>query len=319
MKHKSNTCDCELLIIGAGPSALTAAIYASRENIKTILVEKMIVGGMAAITDQIDNYPGFPDGITGSELSDRLQKQAERFGAKVIIGEVTNIKGTDDRTHLVQFDNGKSMKTKSVLIATGSQPCKLGLKAEDEYYGRGVHYCATCDGAFYKDKVITVIGGGNSAVQESIFLTRFASRVNLVSLFDITASQVLTQELQSYIDNKKIIVHKFAKTTDIIIEDNRVTGITVIQNNKTRTIDSQGVFIFIGLKPNTAFLKDSNISLDQYGFIKTNNKLETNISGIFASGDVRHGATLQIISAAGEGATAALNIREYLSCTNNDE
>lgn len=303
--------DYDLVIVGAGPSALTAAIYTSRENIKTLLVERMTVGGMAAITDQIDNYPGFPDGITGYELSNKFKAQAERFGAEFMNGEVKSVKTVNPKQYVVDLGD-RQITASSLLVATGSQPCRLGLKAEDEYYGRGVHYCATCDGAFYKDKIVVVIGGGNSAVQEAIFLTRFASQVNLVSLFDITASKVLSQELQSYVGDKKIIVHKFAKTTDVIIENNRVAGVKVVQDNKTKVIDGQGVFIFIGLKPNTSFLEGSGIAVDAQGFIETNNKLETNIPGIFASGDVRKGATLQLVSAAGEGATAALNIREYL-------
>lgn len=301
----------DLVIIGAGPSALTAAVYTSREGINTILYEKGAVGGLAAITDMIDNYPGFPDGIAGYEIASLMQKQAERFGAEIKYGEVTEIK--DNKKYKSVFVDGQEIKAKSLLIATGSSYRKIGVPGEAEYYGRGVHYCATCDGAFYSNKKAVVVGGGNSAVQEAMFLTRFANHIDLLVLGQISASEVLQNELKKFIKSGKISVHLSTATEEIIAVDNKVTSVKVIQSGKKKIIKTDGVFIFIGLKPNTKFLENSGIELDDNGFIKTNQKLETNLPGIFASGDVRSGATMQVASAVGEGATVAISIREYLA------
>ena len=301
----------DLVIIGAGPSALTAAVYAAREDIDTLLFERSAIGGMAAITDMIDNYPGFPDGVSGYDIATKMQKQAERFGAKIEFGEVSSVRDNGE-TKIVTVD-GKDIEAKVVLIATGSSFSKINVPGEAEYYGRGVHYCATCDGAFYKNKSAVVIGGGNSAIQEAMFLTRFATHIDVVSLFDLTASEVLQKELQKYIDDGTIAVHTNTVTKEIVACDDKVRAVRVEKDNKTFDISTDGVFIFIGLKPNTQFLKDSQIKLDERGFIKTDCKLQTNIPGIFASGDVRSGATMQVASAVGEGATVSISIREYLS------
>ena len=300
----------DVIIIGAGPSALTAAIYTTREDIDTVLYEKGVIGGLAAITDKIDNYPGFPDGIEGMTLTEQMRQQAENFGAKIEIGEVSLVK-SEGNIKIVTID-GVEKKAKVVLIATGSGYNKIEAPGETEYYGRGVHYCATCDGAFYRGKELVVIGGGNSAVQEAIFLTKFATHINLLVRSTVKASEVLQRELQKNVDQGKITVHLGAITDEIEAIDNRVSSVRIIQNGKTKSIKTDGVFIFAGLRPNTHFLADSGIKLDEAGFIKTDLHLQTNIPGVFASGDVRSGATMQIASAVGEGATAALSIREYL-------
>ena len=181
-----------------------------------------------------------------------------------------------------------------------------------ELEGRGVSYCATCDGAFYRDKRLAVVGGGNSAVQEAIFLTRFASHIDLLVRSDLRASEVLQHEIKKLVDESKITIHLNTTTDEILAENDRVNKVLITQEGQKLSLDIDGVFVFIGLKPNTEFLKDSAIELDERGLVKTNNKLETNISGVFASGDVRSGATMQIASAVGEGASAALSIREYL-------
>lgn len=299
-----------LVIVGAGPSALTASIYTTREDIETVLYEKGVIGGLAAITDKIDNYPGFADGIEGMNLAMQLQSQAERFGAQIEFGEVSALRQLDDDIELTI--DGKPVLAEAVLIATGSSYKKTGVPGEDEFYGRGVHYCATCDGAFYRDKQLAVIGGGNSAVQEAIFLTRFASHIDLLVRSTVKASEVLQKELQQFIDSGKITVHLGAIPEEITSKDSKVNGVRVLQDGKTKQIDADGVFVFIGLSPNTGFLTGSGVELDAQGLIKTNDKLATNIPGVFASGDVRSGATMQIASAVGEGASAALSIREYL-------
>lgn len=300
----------DLVIIGAGPSALTAALYSARENIETVLYEKSTVGGLAAITDMIDNYPGFPDGVSGYEIADRMQRQAERFGAKIEYGEVTSISKKGKELDIEV--GGKSIKSKSVLIATGCSYIKIGVPGESEYYGRGVHYCATCDGAFYKNKNVVVIGGGNSAVQEAIFLTRFAKHVDIISLFNISACEVLQNEVKNFVKNGTISIYTNTNTKEIVASDNKVIGVRVDQNGKELVINTDGVFVFIGLKPNTQFINNSNIKLDDKGFIKTDCNFQTSMAGVFASGDVRSGATMQVASAVGEGATASISIREYL-------
>ena len=297
-------------MVGAGPSALAAAIYTTREAIDTTLYEKGVVGGLAAITDQVDNYPGFPEGIAGMQLAEQLQRQAERFGAKIEYGDVSALRH-EDGLNVLTVD-GKDVYARAVLIATGSDYNKLGINGEAEYYGRGVHYCATCDGAFYKDKKLVVVGGGNSGVQEAIFLTRFASHIDLLVRSSIKASQVLQDELQKYVDDGKVTVHLQTTPEEILAEGGKVKTVRATKAGKPLMLEIDGVFVFIGLQPNTQFLKGSGVEFDAQGLILTNEKLATNLPGVFASGDVRSGATMQVASAVGEGATAALSIREYL-------
>lgn len=301
----------DIIMIGAGPSALTAAVYTTREDIDTVLYEKGAVGGLAAITDRIDNYPGFPDGIEGMTLAGQFEKQAERFGAQIEYGEISEIRQEGD-THVVVVD-GEEKRARAVLIATGSDYMKLGIPGEAEFYGRGVHYCATCDGALFRDKKLAVVGGGNSAVQEAIFLTRFATHIDLLVRSSIKASEILQDELQQHIDSGAITVHLDTTTDEIIATDGKVTHVATTKAGAPTQFDVDGVFVFIGLKPNTGFLAGSDVKLDAQGLIETDAHLQTSIPGVFASGDVRSGATMQIASAVGEGAEAALYMREYLA------
>lgn len=305
----------DVIMIGAGPSALAASVYTTREDIDTVLYEKGVIGGMAAITDKVDNYPGFPEGIEGMRLAGQLQAQAERFGAQIELGEVSEIREEDGQKIVVV--DGKDVRAKAVLIATGSDYKKTGVPGEAEYFGRGVHYCATCDGAFYREKRLAVIGGGNSAVQETIFLTRFAEHIDLLVRSEISASEVLQKELDKYVQNGKVTVHLQTSTQEIVATEGKITSVKVVKAGEESSIDVDGVFVFVGLLPNTGFLKDSAIELDEHGLIKTDKALQTSMKGVFASGDVRSGATLQIASAVGEGATAALSIREYLDGLNH--
>lgn len=300
----------DVIMIGAGPSALSAAIYTTREDIDTVVYEKGAIGGLAAVTDKVDNYPGFPDGIEGLTLAGYLEKQAERFGAHIEFGDVTAIKQDGD-VKVVTVD-GVDVRAKAVLIATGSDYNKIGVPGELELYGRGVHYCATCDGAFYREKRLVVVGGGNSAVQEAIFLTRFTTHIDLLVRSTIKASDVLQKELEEYVGEGKISVHLGTTTDEIVAVDGKVTSVNATKEGQPIVIETDGVFVFVGLKPNTQFLEGSGIELDDQKLIITDKNLETNIKGIFASGDVRSGATMQIASAVGEGASAALSIREYI-------
>lgn len=298
-------------MIGAGPAALSAAVYTTREDITTLLFEKGVIGGLAAITDWVDNYPGFPKGIAGLELADNLRLQAEQFGAVIELGEVTDISDAGDYK-LLKTTSG-DFKARTVLLATGSEYKKLGIPGEAEYFARGVHYCATCDGAFYRDKKLVVVGGGNSALQEAMFLTRYASHIDLLVRGDaMRASEVLQHEIKKHSD--KITIHLNSTTDEIVAKDNKVTHVvsTHTTTGKKKNFITDGVFVFVGLAPNTDFLKGTKVELDSVGLIKTNARLETAIPGVFAAGDVRSGATMQIASATGEGATAALMIREYL-------
>jgi thioredoxin reductase (NADPH) len=300
----------DVIIVGAGPAALTAAIYTTREDIETVLYERGVVGGLAAITDKIDNYPGFEDGIEGLKLAESLRKQAERFGAVIELGEVTAIHDEGKYKRLETTDGDKWAR--AVLIATGSDYKKIGVPGELEYYGRGVHYCATCDGAFYRDKTLAVVGGGNSAVQEAIFLTRFTTHIDLLVRSTIKASDVLQKELQTLVDAGKITVHLGTITDEIIGDGKFSNGIKVTKDGKPLELTVDGVFVFVGLEPNSIFLKPTPIRLDEIGFVMTDQHMMTSMPGVFAAGDIRSGATMQIASAAGEGATAALKIREYL-------
>lgn len=301
----------DVVMVGAGPAALTAAIYTTREDIDTVLFEKGVIGGLAAVTDWIDNYPGFPKGLAGLDLAEGLREQAERFGADIRLGEVIEIVDEGRLKKLTTTDG--DIYAKTVLIATGSDYKKLGIPGEQEYYARGVHYCATCDGAFYRDKRLVVVGGGNSAVQEAIFLTRFATHIDLLVRGDtMRASDILQHELDKHSD--KISVH-FNTTTDEIVGENKLVTKVVGTDKKTdKKVEfiTDGVFVFIGLLPNTQFLQHSKIELDDIGMIKTGPDLQTTMPGVFAAGDVRSGATMQIASAAGEGATAALMVRKFL-------
>jgi len=306
----------EVVMIGAGPSSLAAAIYTTREDIDTTLYEKSAIGGLAAITDIVDNYPGFPEGIEGLTLAGHLEKQAERFGAHVEYGDVTELRD-EGKLKVITVD-GAEVKAKAVLIATGSDYKKIGVPGEAEFYGRGVHYCATCDGAFYRDKKLVVIGGGNSGFQEALFLTRYASHIDLLVRSTVSASEVLQHDMQKFVDEGKVTIHLQTTTEEIIATDGRVSAVNAIKANEPITIDTNGVFVFVGLLPNTQFLEGSGIELDERGLIKTNMHLETNITGVFASGDVRSGATMQIASAVGEGASAALSIREFLTEYNRE-
>jgi len=304
----------DLVIVGAGPAALSAAVYTTREDIETLLVEKAVPGGLIATTDWVDNYPGFPDGIEGLTLADLMRKQAERFGAVIEPAEVMGMKQVGKLWKLDTTDG--EISARAVLIATGSSYKKIGVPGEDENYARGVHYCATCDGAFYRDKRLVTVGGGNSSLQESMFLTRFASHIDMLVRHDYRASEVLIHQVENEFKDK-ITVHKFTTTDEIVAEDGHVVKVigTDTKTGKRVEFPTDGVFVFVGLKPNTEFLKDSGLEFDEIGLIKTDEDLKTKLPGVFVAGDVRSGATMQIATAVGEGATAALKIRQYLEST----
>lgn len=300
----------DAIMIGAGPTSLAAAIYTTREDIDTLLIEKGVVGGLAAVTDMIDNYPGFEEGVPGMQLSQSLKKQAERFGAIIEPADVTRIRDEGQYKKVVTNDGTYAAKT--ILIATGNDYKQLDVPGEKEFYGRGVHFCATCDGAFYRDKRLVVVGGGNSAAQEGMFLTKFASHIDMLVRGDhLKATEVLSQKIES---SDTIDIHFNTTTDEIVGENGKIVAVRGTDKTTGEQVEfpTDGVFVFIGLLPNTGFLQDSDVELDEYGFVVTDKMLQTSMPGVFSAGDVRSGATQQIASAVGEGATAALMMREHL-------
>jgi thioredoxin reductase (NADPH) len=300
----------DAVMIGAGPTSLAAAIYTTREDIDTLLLERGVVGGLAAITDMIDNYPGFEEGVPGLELSQSLKKQAERFGAVIEPTDVREIRNEGRYKKIVTAAGTYAAKT--ILIGTGNDYKQLDIPGEKEFYGRGVHSCATCDGAFYRDKRLVVVGGGNSAAQEGMFLTKFASHIDMLVRGDhLKATEVLNQKIKA---SDAIDIHFNTTTDEIVGEEDSIVAVRGTDKTTGAQVEfpTDGVFVFIGLRPNTSFLANSDVELDDYGFVVTDKTLETSMSGVFCAGDVRSGATQQIASAVGEGATAALMMREYL-------
>lgn len=299
----------DVLIIGGGGAGLTAALYTSRAKLSTLLLEKLTPGGQIALTDVVENYPGFPEGITGPEISQRMEEQAKRYGTEVIYEEVQRIEKKDGNFS-VQTGNGGNLSSKSVIVASGASYRNLGVPKERELTGHGVSYCATCDGAFFKEKELVLVGGGDSAMQEGLFLTRFATRITVVHRRDqLRASPILQERAKQH---PKI---QFIWNTVVaeILGDKKVQGVRLkdVKSGQGRDFKTDGVFIFIGHDPNTAFLKGL-VELDEKGYVKTDDRLQTSIPGIFACGEVRVGAVKQLISCCGEGCEAALSCQAYL-------
>lgn len=301
----------DLVIVGAGPSALTAAIYAGRAGLRTLVIEKQLIGGQVATIDKIDNYPGFPDGVDGLTLAQSLEAQARRFGATIRFGEVTGLVKQHDGTALVNVDNGDAV-ARAVLIATGSRYRHLDIPGEKENYGRGVHYCATCDGALYRGKEIITVGGANTAVQEALFLAQFANHITMLVRSWIKADQILKDKLNELIQTGKITLMEGWYPVEVVTDDDKVVGVTAASGSTTKLIKADGVFVFAGVIPNTDFLHNTVVKLSDSGLVITDNQLQTTIPSVWAAGDVRDGATKQIVSAAGEGATAVINIGKKL-------
>jgi thioredoxin reductase (NADPH) len=300
----------DLVIVGAGPSGLAAAVYAAREGLDTLVLEKSVVGGMAAITATVDNYPGFDKGVGGLELAERLVDHATRFGAHIETGiEVTELKR--DEHHLTVNTNTGPVTADAVLVATGSTYRQLGIPGEKEHIGRGVHFCATCDAPLYRGKHILVVGGGNSAIQESIFIAKFAGQVTLlVRGSELGGTQILREQLRAL---PNVDFHFNTETRAITSDSTRVTGIDVV-NTATKHkhhLEADAIFVFIGLLANTQAFENT-LKLDGHKYILTGNDFTTSIPGVFAAGDVRSGSTWQIASAVGEGVSATLAIRAYL-------
>ncbi|WP_457755557.1 thioredoxin-disulfide reductase [Thermodesulfatator indicus] len=300
----------DLAIIGGGPAGLTAYLYAARARLNIILVEKTSPGGQVLITDFVENYPGFPDGISGFELIESFVTQVKKLGFEPLREEVIRLEDLGQNKKLI-LASGNELLAQTVIIATGAKPNTLGVPGEKKLTGRGVSYCATCDGPFFRDQVVAVVGGGNTAVQEAIFLTRFASKVYLIHRRDQLRAQKILQERA--LSNKKIIPI-WNTVVEEILGDDQVKTIK-LKNCKTgeeSSLEVDGVFIFIGITPNSDFVKDL-LTLDEKGFIITDSEMRTNVPGIFAAGDVRSKSCRQIVTACGDGATAAFLAEHFLA------
>ena len=299
----------DLVVVGSGPAGLTAALYAAREGLSVLVVERSGVGGQAGVTERLDNFPGFPEGVTGDDLSDRLRRQAERFGVEVLAATEVTALGVDGSYRTVTTSAGQEYGAFAVLLALGSTYRRLGIPGEDDLIGAGVHFCATCDGAFYRGRDVIVIGGGNSAGEESLFLTKFASHVTIVTRDQsMSASRVVVQKLEEHAD---ITILTGADPTSFATDEaGKLRGLVVTRDGQSQEIPGAGAFVFIGLSPNTE-LVTGLVDVDGAGFI-TDTAMQTSVPGLFVAGDVRSGSTKQAASAAGEGAAAALMIRRYV-------
>lgn len=299
------------IIIGGGPAGLTAALYMAREGIEVLVIEKSGLGGQVGSTQVLDNFPGFDEGIPGAEFADRLVRQARRFGVEILQSQEVVDVHLNGQYWCLDTADGAEYGTKALLLATGARYRKLGIPGEDELIGTNVHFCATCDGAFYKDKKVLVIGGGNSGFEEGLFLTKFARQVDIVEHKpQVKASQIL-QEKVAEKENMRVITNHVVKA---FIGEQRLESI-LVEDRDAQEIEEwayDGVFVYIGLSPNSDLVKGI-VETDSYGFINTSMTMMASQPGIFAAGDVRAGSTKQAASAAGEGATAALMIRAYLN------
>lgn len=297
----------DVVIIGAGPAGLTAAIYASRANLNTLIIERGVPGGQMVNTEEIENYPGF-DSILGPDLSQKMFHHAQQFGAKYTYGDVKGI--SVEGEYKIVHTTKESFQTKTVIIATGTEYKKLGVAGEDTFGGRGVSFCAVCDGAFFKEKELVVIGGGDSAVEEALYLTRFASKVTVVHRRNKFRAQPILQK--RLFDHEKVSV-----IWDTVVEeikgDKKVSHVVLkdVKTGQTQDFQADGVFIYVGMNPLTESVKDCGIT-NESGWIETNEALETVIPGVFAAGDCRNKTLRQVVTATGDGSLAAQNAQHFI-------
>ncbi|MGH3733846.1 MAG: FAD-dependent oxidoreductase [Acidimicrobiales bacterium] len=313
LSRSAMSCMYDVIIVGGGPTGLTASIYAARENESVLIIEKSAPGGQAGLTERLDNYPGFPDGVAGHDLADRMRRQAERYGVEILQAvAVTGIEADGEGVSVTTATN-ETYRALAVLVATGSAYRRTGADGEADLIGSGIHFCATCDGPFYRGaKEVLAIGGGNSGLEEGLFLTQFADHVTVVEHNETLGGSKLLQDKvkghpkMSIVTNTKVVefhAGEDGKLDHVELED-RASG-------QRREHEADGAFVFIGLDPNADFLK-SVLQLDERGFILSDEQFRTNLPGVFVAGDVRHGSTKQLASAVGEGAAASIQIRYHL-------
>ncbi|MBO7611446.1 MAG: thioredoxin-disulfide reductase [Elusimicrobia bacterium] len=300
----------DVIIVGGGPSGMSAAIYTARARLKTLLIEKAGCGGQIAITDHLENYPGFEEGINGFDLAMKMEKQARTFGCEITYGEVSFIE-TDDAIKKVILSDKKEYFTKAIIIASGANFRKLGVEGEQEFIGKGVSYCATCDGPFFRNKEIAVVGGGDSALQEALYLTKFATKVNLIHRRDQFRAAKILQEKVFAEPKINIIFDSVVENISGALSVEQVT-LKNVKNNISSPLSVNGVFVFVGWLPNTKFLENTKIKLNEAGYIVTDDNMNTSIEGIFACGDVRQKILRQVVTAAGDGAIAAISAQHFI-------
>jgi len=301
----------DLIIVGGGPAGLTASIYAAREGITALIIEKSGLGGQTGTTERIDNYPGFVEGISGSELADRFIQQARRYGVELLSAVAVESIQREEPYVCVHTKSGEEYTAKAVIVATGAHYRRLGVPGEDDFIGAGIHFCATCDGPFYKgSQELVVVGGGNSGLEEGLFLTQFTDRVTVLERGpESKAGALLQEKVRSHpkvdlLTNTRVAEFKGNGKLSTVVVENTESG-------ETRELNPAAAFVYVGLDPNTEFLKDT-VDLDDRGFIVTDDMFQTSMPGVFAAGDARRGSTKQLASATGEGVTALLMVRQYL-------
>ncbi len=301
----------DIVIIGGGPAGLTTAIYTARDGMKTLILDRETTGGLAATTELIENYPGFPQGISGMDLMDRIRQQAERFGTEIIeFEEVRAVVPVEEGLIEVHTEGDQVFQGKTVVIATGSEPKKLGIPGEDELYGKGVSYCATCDGPLFKGKDVVIIGAGNSGLQEGIPVLEYANHVTFLEFLAYSrAEQILQDRVRAHEKSTLIFNHRVIE----IKGERAVTGVSAIdrETNEEKFFPADGVFIYVGYSPYTAFVRDL-VDLNKWGYIQTDELMRTKVPGLYAIGDVRADNPAQMTVSVGDGTKAALAIREYL-------
>lgn len=301
--------DYDLVIIGGGPAGLTASIYAARARLNILVLEKSAIGGQILVTDWIENYPGFPEGLSGADLVMRMADQARRFGVEIETNQVRSLDLAGQMKKLVLDD--RTVTAKAVIVATGASPKKLGVPGEEEFYGRGISTCATCDAPFFKNSVVAAVGGGDTAVQESIFLTRFAKKVYLVHRRGALRATRILQERA--LANEKIEIKWDSVLTAVNGSDAGVEGITIknVKTGEKSDLAVEGCFVWVGTSPNTSFL-DGAVAVDKSGFVVVNAKMETSVPGVYAAGDVRNTPLRQVATAVGDAAIAAFQAANYI-------
>jgi thioredoxin reductase (NADPH) len=297
----------DLVIIGAGPGGLTAGLYAARARMNVLLIEKAVPGGQILVTDWIENYPGFPEGISGFDLAEKIKEQALALGLKIETAEVQGLDLSSATKEIILKE--KRIKTKSLIIASGASPKKLGV-GEDKFMGKGISFCATCDGPFFRDKVVIAVGGGDTAVQESIFLTKFAKKVYVVHRRDELRATKILQERAFANDKIEFLWDSVVTGMDGFFGVEKV-NVKNVKTGEEKAIEANGCFIWIGILPNTEFIK-GDVKTDESGFILVNAKMQTNVPGVFAIGDVRDTPLRQIATAVGDGAIAAVCAEHYV-------
>lgn len=300
----------QLVIVGGGPAGLTAGLYAARGRIKTLLIEKGATGGQVLVTDWVDNYPGFADGVSGFDLMDKMTAHVDRFGLEKRFAAITSL-DLEDEVKRITLENGEVITTHSVILCTGARSKKLNVPGEHEFSGRGVSYCATCDGPFYRNQEVVVVGGGNTAIQEALHLTKFATKVTIVHRREELRATTILQE--KAFCNRKI---DFIWNTQVQAIRGGQAGVeSVLLKNNTgeeHSLPATGIFIFIGIQPNNEILSLAGLKTDSAGFLITDEEMATSLAGVFAAGDIRSKQARQIINAAGEGAVAALSAERHL-------